>query len=478
MKTTRKAQMRRSAHAVAPSAAKAIRLAACALGFAIFLASGPFAAPVGAQDFGFGAVDSADAKPGSPSGVEIAGSAELRLRGYIDSADPAATALEAKPLGRLDFSWTSAAAEAKFKLKLDPTALAANPASILDEAWLAAYAGAFEIKAGLFRTIWGKGDSLHVLDVLDPTDYTDFINSDAKFSKIAQPTIKADLRTSENGKLELAYLPVFRGNSIPWSGRWIPASLKILASTIASPPYNGGATPLSQILVFPETDTFRWGQAGARLTDSLGGIDLGLQYYYGFLRDPVIDMNPIHFAMNGKKIAVSYDRMHQVGADAAFVLAGFNFRAEAAFNMTKDVAGDNTLVHNRSLGWTAGVDREILGFGVNLQTLGTWIMNHDKIKPISPSDPDIDIEAGSSEFTNLLALRLSKTLFNEKLSLEAVGVWLVGTGDFMVKPKISYTFPGEVLVSAEGAWFEGAATGEFGQYAAQKYVELAFCLPF
>jgi hypothetical protein len=465
-----------TATAGALSRGRLARLAVHALGLAFFLAASFFIAPAGAQEFGFGAVDSADTKTGIASGVAIAGSAELRLRGYLDTTDFAATALEAKPLGRLDFSWTSSAAEAKFKLKLDPAALAANPASILDEAWLSAYLGAFEIKAGLFRTIWGKGDSLHVLDVLDPTDYTDFINSDPKYSKIAQATIKADLRTSENGKLELAYLPIFRGNAIPWSGRWIPASLKILATTLASPFYYNTTAPvnLATALAFPATDTLRWGQAGARLTDSLGGIDLGLQYYYGFLRDPVIDMNPAHFAAlpAPKRIPVTYDRIHQVGADAAFVLAGFNFRAEAALDLTNDLAGDNYLVHNRSLGWTAGVDREILGFGVNLQTLGTWILNHDKITL------PYDIQAGSSEFSNLLALRLSKTLFNEKLGLEAVGVWIVGTGDFIVKPKISWTFPGEFLVSAEGAWFQGAATGEFGQYAAQKYIELAFTLPF
>ncbi len=445
--------------------------AAFALVSACFFSFGPAAIQAGAQDFGFGAIDSTAAADGQSGSLSVSGSAELRMRGYPDTADLLATSLELKPVGRIDFSYATKSVEAKLKLRLDPSALVANPASLLDEAWLSAFAGAFEIKAGLFRTTWGKGDSLHVLDVLDPTDYTDFINSDTKYSKIAQPTLKVDFRTSENGKLELAYLPIFRGNTIPQSGRWIPASLVTLATVLAYPPYNA-TLPLSQTLIFPGTDTLRWGQAGARLTDSLGGIDLGLQYYYGFLRDPVIDMNPVNFALNDKKIHVGYDRYHQIGADAAFVLAGFNFRAEAAFNMTDDVAGDNYLVHNRSVGWTAGVDRDILGFGVNLQTLGNWILSHDKITL------PYDIEANTDELTNLLALRLSRSFFNEKLSLEATGVWLVGSEDFMVKPKVSYAFPGDLVVSAEGAWFDGAASGQFGQYKANKYIELAFTLPF
>ncbi len=435
---------------------------------ALVVAAGIAVSPAPALEFGFGG--ETEPVAGAPS-IDLGGSAEFRLRGYPFLPYPGAPTVEARPAGRLDFSWSSPSAEAKIAVELDPGALAPDPGSLVDEAWLAAYFRAFELRGGLMRTVWGKGDGLHVLDVVDPVDYSDFVNADPRSSKIAQPAVRLDARFSDTGKLELLYVPLFSPHRTPTAGRWKPVEYTILSTILASPPY-GSTEPLSDILVHPDADTLGRGQFGLRLTGTAGGIDLGAQYYRGFIREPSINLNPADFAANSGRIAVAYDPFHQIGIDSAFAVAGFAVRAEAALTLTPDVAGSDWLVRNRTFGWVLGADRDILGFGVNLQMMGTHLLDRAGITL------PYDVDARTSPFTGVLALRLARSFSNERIVLETTGVWIAGTGEYMLRPRATFALPGEVSLVLAGAWFGGEFTGRFGQYRGNPYLEATLSVPF
>ena len=54
---------------------------------------------------------------------------------------------------------------------------------------------------------------------------------------------------------------------------------------------NANALNADPSMIYPDTNKFEYGQAGARLTGSLGPVDLGLSYYYGHYKQPSVNYN-------------------------------------------------------------------------------------------------------------------------------------------------------------------------------------------
>ena len=222
---------------------------------------------------------------------------------------------------------------------------------------------------------------------------------------------------------------------------------------------------VKNLLVFPDTKTLSWGQGGVRYTDSLGGVDFGLQYYTGFLRDPVFNADPTLLAST-QHLAVTYNRYHQAGLDTAFVLADINVRAEASWNQTDDLAGDKALVRNPFANATLGLDRTIAGISFNVQALGTYTMNLDK------ATTAYDGQKGAKSFTGTGALQVAYKLWNDRLELSLAGSAAYPDLDWVVVPQVTVTPVDDVTLSLGGKLFGGDVNGQFGQYASKSFVEL------
>jgi hypothetical protein len=82
------------------------------------------------------------------------------------------------------------------------------------------------------KVVWGKGDSLRILDVVNPQDYSDPFNTDVEGRKIAQALIKVDWRTGMVGKLEAVYVPFFQGDYLPLEGIWAPKAFTAMRAKI------------------------------------------------------------------------------------------------------------------------------------------------------------------------------------------------------------------------------------------------------
>ncbi|MDP3177496.1 MAG: hypothetical protein Q8M76_06305, partial [Spirochaetaceae bacterium] len=176
------------------------------------------------------------------------------------------------------------------------------------------------------------------------------------------------------------------------------------ASAIAAQAAAAAEARIAGLLSYPRTDTVEWSQGGARLTGSLGGIDAGLQYFYGFLPNPVASSDPAVLAANGGKLPVSYNRYHQIGVDMAAVLAGFNLRVEAAANLTDDMKGDDPSVYNPHLAWSLGFDRELFAaITLNVQGTGTYRLFDEGVE-----DKPYDIETGTDPTRTKITAMLSR----------------------------------------------------------------------
>lgn len=485
----------------------------------------------GAQEFGFGAAanGAADgaaavisaAGPGVKAGGSLSFSA-LAFPYALSSGD--FTDSTVLPEGRLAVEARGTDAEGKLGFHVNQNILENSPAALLDEAWLRIYAGKAIIQAGLMRLTWGRADSLSVLDIVNPRDLSDLTLRDEGERKLAVPMLRLTTSLGERGTADFVYLPWFTGDRIATSGPWVPSALaagtaalqaamadelhdayaasawaavyaqaysqtltasgnaafsnttaiaaanaQVAAAdaSLAARASSEAAAALADPFASPDTTALNYGQAGLRFTASLKGIDLGAQYFYGYLTTPAFDMNPASIAAAGGKIPVSYNPYHQLGLDMASVLGAFNIRLEAGVNLTGDTAGNDALVYNPAFVWAAGFDRALFaGIDLNVQAMGKVRFNHDAIT--SP----LDVEYGSAVTSSRVAALLSRGFARDRVKIELLGLLGVEKQDYMLEPGVVVVF-GDAEISLRGRYFGGDAAGELGQFNEKSYVSIS-----
>lgn len=442
----------------APIAALACAIAA---GILFFGVSG-----LSAQEFGFGAPETAtaiDARGSGKPAVVVGGSLSFSLLGFpFALADGDFSDSTALPEARLSLGASGSKVDAKISLRFNKGILESDPATLLDEAKLRVFLGGTTLEGGLMRAAWGRADSLSVLDIINPRDLSDLTLRDENDRKIAVPMLRLTESLGERASVELIYLPWFEGDRIAISGPWLPAKLA------AAQAMTGQANPFSS----PDTARLDYGQAGLRLATGLGGIDLGLQYFYGYLTTPAYDMNPASIAAAGGKIPVIWNRYHQLGLDAAVVLAGFNIRLEAGANLTEDTAGNDPLVYNPAIVWAAGFDKALFaGIDLNVQAMGKLRLLHDKIA--SP----LDVEYGSNVTTTQIAALLSRSFARDAVKIELLGLLGAEKLDYMIEPGVTLAV-GDAEIALRGRYFGGNVEGDLGQFRDSGYVRFSVSYKF
>ena len=421
-----------------------------------------FGAPaLGAQAFGFGdgkgETEGAAAGPGPASiGPVVGGELSFSFLGFPGELfDGDFTNSTVLPAAALSLNAPGSKVEAHLALKLDEDLLVNRPGDILDEAWLQIFSGQTIIQGGLMRLAWGRADSLSVLDILNPKDLSDLSLRDEQERRIPVPMLRVNQGLGGGFTAELAYIPWFEGNRIAMSGPWVASQMKPFVNATFNT---------------PATKSFDYGQAGLRLNASLSGFDLGTQYFYGRLATPYIDTTDAAMyllGVPGTTIDLGYNSYHQIGADAAFVLGGFNLRLEAGINLTEDSAGTDPLVYNQHIVWSAGFDRDLFaGINLNFQSSGKVRLRHDKIT--SP----LDIESGTDITSTQLAALLSRAFLRDTLKIELLGILGAEKLDYMIEPGLVLNI-GDAEIALRGRYFGGDAAGELGQFNDKSYISLS-----
>jgi hypothetical protein len=210
-----------------------------------------------------------------------------------------------------------------------------------------------------------------------------------------------------------------------------------------------GMTSLS-----PDPTSLDYFQAGARYTTTFGPVDFGAQYFDGYMYMPAYNksilaevanqlaegrINDAYNLLTDKNhLPISYNRMHQIAVDAAFVLVGFNCRTELAANITNDLKGTNPNIYNPQLAWSFGFDR-------NLPWSITLNMEFNQtIRLLSPVDAQaygqyIDVEKGSKATSTRMISYISRSFLNEELAVKMVAVWDIEDGDSLLIPSVTWT---------------------------------------
>ncbi len=277
--------------------------------------------------------------------------------------------------------------------------------------------------------------------------------------------------------------------------------------------------------------SLKYAQGGARLTGTFSSIDWGFSYYYGHFKQPspnfekYIDSISTYAASTEGQTYISqkysseitaktteilasgvtsdastaatlayqaivkeyasdlakqgvfkvelpsldYDRLQTFGFELATVIWKFNTRAELAYNLTEDVAGDNPWVKNNSIAWVGGFDMDlpIHNLNVNIQETGTFVLNSDKIKDGDYAVYDVDYNSDDNYCINKLVVNVSDKWLHEKLTTECTAIYGIENKEWCVQPKIEYNPSEGLFLTLSGAYlFSNNENGEFYNFTA------------
>ncbi len=395
------------------------------------------------------------------SALSIGGKAISQIRYFIDNENPESSEIESFPEVRLDFDYDNENSSMTAKLIFSRDKIYSDIEDIIDEAYTTVYFSNFNIETGFMKVVWGKGDELKALDILNPIDYTDFYNKTLLERKKAALMVKLNKYTGLNSLLELVYIPVYTGVQFDSAGdrRWAPYSVRQLAAFTAA-----GGTVSEE-----DTDTVEYSQVAARFTSTFSGFDYGFLYSYGFTPLPaaVVETPAL--------IEVKPQRAHIFGAEAAKVLFGLNARAEAGYFLTEDTEGNDSDVKNNLLIWIAGFDKDLPLSQLNFlaETQGTYILSNSGLK-----SGDVDYSESGNYSQNIIILRLKDSWAHEKIQPQISATVHIEEGDFMLKPSVALIPKDDVKFEFLCTLFEGDEDTVFGVYDDNDFIQAKFTFAF
>lgn len=459
------------------------------------------------SDFGGDFGDSASSSSFAATALSVNGEAQVNFRAYVDDEGTSGLPIDewntwVDPKGKLGLNYSNDSVSADVKFALSKDIITDYKADIIDELTLEAYLGNFVIQAGKMKVVWGKGDKLHVIDNFNANDYKDFLIPDYIDRRISEPMVRVlynapnDAGPFTSNRFEFVWTPFMTADRYAASGRWVPTKVKeleaflsktALESIVYAPEPNktimlSNSSSLADNL-YPDLYQLKYMQAGARFTTTTGSWDWGVSYYFGRDKRASFDYKKMSDTYVQKYLKgnaseddkfIDYDFLQVFGIEAAKTFGAYNFRAEAAYNLTKDVAGDDPKVHNNSFAWVFGFDRDlpVSELNFNLQTQGKYILNYDEI---DDSKNSLDTEKNTYETDNKLVLNISDNLAHGKLKPEVSAIYGFEHFDLIIMPKVTWYVSDGLEFSASGMYMQSfiESRSEFGNWHNNSFVQIA-----
>ena len=467
------------------------------------------------SDFGSDFGDSSSSSSFSAGSFSVNGEAQINFRAYVDDKDTIGLPIDewntwVDPKGKIGLNYSNDTVSADVKFALSKDIITDYKSDIIDELTLEATFGNFVVQAGKMKVVWGKGDKLHVLDNFNANDYKDFLIPDYIDRRISEPMVRVlynapnDVGPFTSNRFELVWTPFITADRYAASGRWVPNQVNELkerltrtaGELITRQRMSAGSDREAQVVyttmlsrsssladnLYPDLYQLKYMQAGARFTTTTGSWDWGVSYYFGrdkrasfdFLKMDSYVENYLKGTAGEDDKFIDYDFLQVFGVEAAKTFGAYNFRAEAAYNLTQDVAGDNPRIHNNSVAWVFGFDRDlpISELNFNLQTQGKYIINHDEI---DDSKNSLDTEKSTYETDNKLVLNISDNLLHGKLKPEISAIYGFEHFDLIIMPKITWYVSDGLEFSANGMYMQSFIKNrsEFGDWHNNSFVQIS-----
>lgn len=216
------------------------------------------------------------------------------------------------------------------------------------EAYIDLYLPDLDLRAGIQKFAWGTLDQLNPTDNLSPMDLRSLFAAEDSERKLGVPALRALYGSvSEAVQIELVWIPILVPYRFPDpTDRWYPPLLQASQEVIVTVPEFPLAVPLEIRQTNREPDlparTFRHGEVGLRVARTLGNVDLGVSYFDGYDRRPVVRADGVVITdfvflppqanfIYRLDIRPDFHRVQVYGTDLAAGFGNFTVRAEAAY---------------------------------------------------------------------------------------------------------------------------------------------------
>ncbi|HVM97089.1 MAG TPA: DUF1302 family protein [Candidatus Acidoferrales bacterium] len=397
-----------------------------------------------------------------------------------------------------------------------------------EEAYFDAHLGSFDTRIGKQRIAWGKMDRFSPNDVLNTFSYLDPLLQEENERRIGTPAIQTsyfpsfDWLPSESRATAVwipAYLPYRFGNAKCDNvagrqqcdiERWFPPAavpprvLSIPGSIIGLP---GGNSALGVPISFavtnrpPPARRLDNGEIGLRYSGLVHDADVAVYYYNGYDPSPAFLLNaealgqpdpnpanPIHVRdlSGATTLTPVYKRIQSAGADAAYAVDLFTFRAEAAYFQDRPFARDlRTLVSDPSeiapqlrqalielangqgratvplpasyvtrnaVEWAVAADCTFHGYWALLQFNQTDVLHNDANLLIANAETRV-------------VLNIRKSFLDERLRFQLVGIHAIERDYSVLRPRVSYRISDQLDLEGGYLLIAGRSQSVLGEYS-------------
>lgn len=364
------------------------------------------------------------------------------------------------------------------------------------EIYLSLYMNKMDITIGYQTLSWGTADGLNPTDNVNPKDLSDLTNITATSRDdivIPVNAVRINIYPADFINFEGIFIPLFTPPGIPDFSSYLPPEL----------------SSLSINFIYPDVE-YAGFESGIKANFVLPGIDFSLSYLYAWDDIPDIKVNIIQQDMGGgmmfgspASLDFSFNRIHIIGGDFAWPIFDMDFRGEAAFFITDDIAGDDIYIKNPYIHYVVGAGYTFFNdLNINLQFSQKIITNYNKTSDYEyytdPTNPasfnqtdSYYEEAYTTQFFPLasnqrgsvmsaLVLIIRDNFLDNLLETTFVGMYNFPEdyndddidrkyGDFMLKPSLKYKFTDAFDIEAGANLFFSIKEDSNGDIVRDKY---------
>lgn len=165
----------------------------------------------------------------------------------------------------------------------------------------------WDVTVGVSKVFWGVTESLHLVDIINQTDFIEDIDNE---DKLGQPMVSLSL-LRDWGTLRFFVLPGFRERTFPGDDARRRGPIRIEAEDAS---YESGAEE------WHVDYAIRWAH-------TFGNWDVGVSHFYGTSREP--RLTPSWKPLEGIRLRPHYDLIHQTGIDIQYTKDAWLWKFEA-----------------------------------------------------------------------------------------------------------------------------------------------------
>lgn len=207
----------------------------------------------------------------------------------------------------------------------------------LREAYYSRIGDGFELHIGARRVFWGRTESLHLVDVINQSDFVEHIDGEERLGQpMAQLVVPHDA-----GALELFLLPGARARTFPSTDGRLAGPVRIDADAR----FTGGADALQT----------SW---AARWSHFVGDLEFGLAHFSGTAREPEFEVAGAITIGEPIRLRPVYETVALTSLDAQYILGDLALKLEL---LNRRGQGP------RSTAFVTGLERTFVGaFGTRM----------------------------------------------------------------------------------------------------------------